>query len=125
MKLTVLDDEFAVARLDPTDAIPAWAVGGVLSSATRTNEELSIVCVAAAVPAEVQVERPWRCLRVAGRLDFMLTGVLASIAVPLAAAEVSIFALSTYDTDYVFVRKEDIRMAIDCLRAAGHELDDE
>jgi len=122
MMLVVLEGEFAVARLGATDPIPAWAGQGSLSSVTRTAEELSIVCAAAAIPATVQAERGWRCFRVAGRLDFSLTGVLASIAGPLAAATVSMFAISTYDTDYVLVREGTVAAAIACLSAAGHEV---
>ncbi len=122
MKLVVLEDELAVARLDATEPTPAWAAQGSVSSLTRTPEELSVVCAAAAVPPDVRAERGWRCLRVAGRLDFSLTGVLASIANPLAAAKVSIFALSTYDTDYVLVREQSLAAAIECLSAAGHEV---
>ena len=120
MKLLVLDDELGIARLDATDPIPAWAAQGSLSSVTRTAEELSIVCAAAAIPAGVQAVRGWRCLRVAGRLDFSLTGVLASIAGPLAAANVSIFAVSTYDTDYVLVPGESLAAAMEALSASGH-----
>ena len=122
MKLIVLKDELAVARLDATDPIPAWAAQGSISSVTRTTEELSVVCAAAAIPANVQAERGWRCFRVAGRLDFSLTGVLASVAGPLAAAEVSSFAISTYDTDYVLVREQSLAKAVECLSAAGHEV---
>jgi hypothetical protein len=74
------------------------------------------------MPASVQAERGWRCLRVAGRLDFSLTGVLASIAGTLAAANVSLFAVSTYDTDYVLVRGERLVAASEALSAAGHEV---
>ena len=89
---------------------------------TRTAEELSIVCAAAAIPTGVRVVRGWRCLRVAGRLDFSLTGVLASIAAPLAAANVSIFAVSTSDTDYVLVPGESLTAAMEALSASGHEV---
>jgi hypothetical protein len=122
MKLIVLEGDLAVARLPASDPIPTWAASGSLTSITRTAEELSVVCAAAAVPASVQAERGWRCLRVAGRLDFSLTGVLASISGPLAAANVSIFALSTYDTDYVLVRGERLAAASEALSAAGHEV---
>lgn len=81
-----------------------------------------MVCAAAGVPADVRSARGWRCLRVAGRLDFSLSGVLASIAGPLAAAKLSIFAVSTYDTDYVLLREQTLRSAVECLRAAGHEV---
>lgn len=122
MKLVVLEDEMALVRLRPTDAVPAWAQQGSISSVTRTAEELSVVCAAAGVPPSVRAERGWRCLRVAGRLDLALTGVLASLAGPLAVAKVSIFAISTYDTDYVLVREEQLEAAIQCLRAAGHDV---
>jgi hypothetical protein len=122
MKLVVLQDELAVARLEATDPTPAWAAHGSISSVTRTAEELSVVCAAVGIPANVQAERGWRCLRVAGSLDFSLTGVLAAIAGPLAAANVSIFAVSTYDTDYILVREQTVAAAIECLSAAGHEV---
>ena len=72
MKLVVLQDELAVARLDASDRTPAWATQGSISSVTRTADELSVVCATAGVPANVQAERGWRCLRVVGRLDFSL-----------------------------------------------------
>src|SRR5262245_52923580 len=97
MKLIVLDDKLAIARLDAAAPIPAWPLRGGLSSITRTADELSVVCAADAVPAGVRVEPGWRGLRVAGTLDFSLTGVLASLAIPLAAAGISIFAISTFD----------------------------
>jgi hypothetical protein len=122
MKLIVLEGEFALARLEPTDAVPAWAAQGSISSVTRTAEELSVVCAASDVPAGVRAERGWRCLRVAGRQDLSLTGVLASIAGPLAAARVSIFAIATYDTDYVLVREQSLAPAMEALSAAGHDL---
>jgi hypothetical protein len=120
MQLLVLEGELAVVRLNPTDAMTAWAQQGPISSITRTADELSIVCAASGVPMDVPAERGWRCLRVAGSLDFSLTGVLASIASPLAAGRISLFAISTYDTDYILVREERLPAAIDCLRAAGH-----
>jgi len=122
MKLIVLPEEFAVARLGPSDAIPAWAAQAIFS-ATRTPDELSIVCAASHVPPQVRAERGWRCLRVAGTIDFAVTGVLASIAGPLAKAAVSIFAISTYDTDYVLVREHALPAAIAALTAAGHDVD--
>lgn len=122
MKLVVLPEVFAVARLEASQPIPAWATHGNLWSVARTAEELSLVCRASDVPAGIRAERGWRCLRVAGPLDFALTGVLASIAAPLAAAQVSIFAVSTYDTDYILVPEPRLPEAVASLRAAGHEV---
>jgi hypothetical protein len=122
MKLVVLEGELGVARLAASEPTPAWATRGHVTSVTRTSEELSVVCAAADIPENVRAERGWRALRVAGRLDFALTGVLVSIAGPLAAAGVSIFAVSTYDTDYVLVRAHSLEAAVKCLTAAGHEV---
>jgi hypothetical protein len=123
MKLIVLAEEFAVARVEASDAIPAWALQAPLVSITRTADELSIVCAASHLRPGVRAERGWRCLRVAGTIDFAVTGVLASIAGPLANVAVSIFAISTYDTDYVLVREHALPAAIAALTAAGHDVD--
>lgn len=122
MRLAVLPGEFGVARLDAGQPTPAWAAQGTMSSVTRTADELSVVCDAEAIPVDVKAERGWRCLAVVGPLDFSLTGVLASIAGPLAAAGVGMFSVSTYDTDYIFVRVHALGAAVEHLRAAGHEI---
>jgi hypothetical protein len=90
---------------------------------TRTADELSVVCWADAVPEGVRCEKGWRCLRVAGTLDFSLVGVLASMLAPLAAAGVSVFVLSTFDTDYVLVKEAHLTKAADALRLAGYVID--
>jgi hypothetical protein len=87
---------------------------------TRTPSELSIVCREDAVPAGILANRGWRAIAVDGKLDFALTGILASLASPLAAAGVSIFAISTYDTDYVLVKQDTLERAIATLVGAGH-----
>ena len=121
LSLRTLPGELAVCRL-PADA-PAPALGAAaLWSVTRTADELSIVCPAADAPAGAEVERGWRALKVAGPLDFALTGILAAIAAPLADAGVSIFAVSTYDTDYVLVREAALPAAAEALRRAGHDV---
>jgi hypothetical protein len=120
MTLLLLRPAFGIARLGPSDRVPHWAGGGSFVSVTRSVDELSVVCEEAAIPAGVTAERGWRCLRVAGTLDFALTGVLAALATPLAEAGVSIFAVSTFDTDYVLVRAIDLGRALEGLRRAGH-----
>jgi enamine deaminase RidA (YjgF/YER057c/UK114 family) len=119
MDLTVLPEALAICRLRPAERIPSWALElhESFSSITRTQAELSIVCPEAAVPPDVQVEPGWRALVVPGPIAFEQTGVLASIAGPLAAAGISIFAVSTYDTDYVLVRAEDVERALDALES--------
>ena len=88
----------------------------------NTAADTSIVCASARVPDGVRAERGWRALTVEGPLDFALTGVLAALAVPLADAGVSIFAVSTYDTDHVLVRSDRLADAVEALRAAGHSV---
>lgn len=109
MRLNILDEIYAIAKLPPDAAIPEWAHGSFVAI-TRTPEELSIVC--ANVPDHVEASRGWKCLKVPGPLDFALTGILASIASPLAAAGIPIFAISTFDTDYILVREADADRAV-------------
>jgi hypothetical protein len=94
MKLQTLSQEIAICRLGPETPTPGWAVQGKFYSITRTPEELSIVCDQLLVPEGIKVEKGWRVFKVVGTLDFSLTGILSSIANPLAEAKISIFALS-------------------------------
>ena len=122
MILETTSSVLAVCRLDPSATIPTWAQHSPFFSMTKTAGELSVVCSQSDVPADVKVEGGWRCLKVQGPLDFGLTGILASLATPLAQAGISIFAVSTFDTDYLLVKQGDIGKAIECLSAAGHEV---
>jgi uncharacterized protein len=119
LSLTALPGRLALARLPPGAPTPPWA-SGALCSVTRTEHELSVVCAEAAVPDGVRAERGWRALEVVGELDLAMTGVLRSLAEPLAEAGISIFALSTFRTDFVLVREDDLPAALQALRAAGH-----
>ena len=112
LSLEILPEQLAVARLSPSESVPAWAFRGPFFSVSRTNDELSVVCLQTDVPSGITVETNWRAFKVKGPLDFGLTGILASIAQPLAAAKVSIFAVSTFDTDYVLVKNENLESAI-------------
>jgi hypothetical protein len=121
--LRLLERRLAVCRLDADAAVPAWARGELLSI-TRTRAELSVVCEEDALPADgPPAERGWRALEVEGPLDFDLIGILASLTGPLAAADVPVFALSTYDTDYLLVLERDLERALSALERAGHELE--
>jgi hypothetical protein len=116
----ILDDRLAVCRLHRGDDIPSLATLGGFSSITRTHDELTVVCFEASVPEGVRSEKAWRALRVSGALDFTLFGVLASLTAPLAEAGVALFALSTFDTDYLLVKESDLGRAIEALVAYGH-----
>ena len=113
--------EFAVCQLPADIHLPQWALADSFFNITRTAEELSIVCLANQVPQDVKCERGWACFKLEGPFPFALTGVLASFLQPLAEAKISIFALSTFDTDYVLVKQQAAEAAIAALRAAGHQ----
>ena len=116
--LSVREQECSVCRL-PTDGVAPTPTDGFWS-VTRTATELSIVCPAGSEPTGAEVVGPWRVLSVDGPLDFALVGILESLLAPLAAAELSVFTVSTFDTDHLLVRAEDLERAITCLRSAGH-----
>jgi uncharacterized protein len=122
MNLTILDTLFSVVKLPPTVEIPSWLGKGEFFSITRTNEELSIVCPTANVPDGIlkDVEHHWKCIKVEGVLDFALTGILSSLANPLAENNISIFAMSTFNTDYLLIKVDSIEKAKSVLEYAGH-----
>jgi hypothetical protein len=120
LTLTVLSDALAICRISPEEDVPEWAMIGEFVSITHTGDELSIVCAEEYVPADVKADKGWRALKVEGPLDLALTGVLASLADPLAAAQINLFAVSTFDTDYLLVKGYNLARAGDVLRQAGH-----
>lgn len=122
LSLSVLRDRYAICKLRPEDEAPEWAERGEFWSVTKTSEELSVVCAEAGIPETVKSNKGWRCLKVHGPLDFSLTGILVSLARPLAEAGISIFALSTYDTDYLLVKETDLDRALAVLTQGGHEI---
>lgn len=121
LSFSVLPGSFAVLRLPPDADVPAGLLVPPFHSVTRTPVELSVVCPEAAVPEGARAESGWALLALAGPFPFELVGVLASILAPLAAAGVSIFALSTFDTDYVLVKRDRLEDAVAALAAAGHQ----
>lgn len=122
LALDLLPDRLAVCRLGGGEDPPAWALRSGFFSITRTGRELSVVCPEDCVPAGALAETGFRALAVAGTLDFALTGILSSLLDPLAKAAISVFAISTYDTDYILVREADLDRAVASLRGAGHRV---
>jgi hypothetical protein len=116
--------EFAVCRLRPMEALPAWLARQGFLSITRTDDELSIICAAADVPADVRHESGWRVLKLQGPFAFTEVGVLLRLLQPLAAAGLGIMAVSTFDTDYVLVKSACLPQAEAALIAAGYTLRD-
>jgi hypothetical protein len=113
---------FAICKLAPDDSVPTWATSDGFFSITRTGDELSIVCAESHVPGDVRCERDWQCLRVVGSMAFTEIGVLASLIAPLAAARISVFAISTFDTDYLLVKAKDWTATLVELKHVGHEI---
>ncbi len=120
-KVSELKGRYAVARLERDDAVPAW-VEGALTSVTRTRHELSIICPEDAVPAGVRCERGFVAFMVEGPIDFSTVGLLASMTAPMAAADISVVAFSTYDTDYLMVPAAKRSRARAVLPPSGFEL---
>ncbi len=122
LQLEVTPETLAVCRLPAGASVPAWASAAEFTTVSRTRDELSITTVQNAVPADVKCERDYRALRVRGPLPLNLIGILAAIADPLARAGLSIFAISTFDTDYVLVKARDLEAAVRTLERAGHQV---
>ncbi len=120
LTLSIFPQVFAICRLHPDGYIPHWALLGNFVSLTRTAEELSIVCPQENVPDEAQATRGWRCVKVEGPFDFSVAGVHASLALPLAEANISVLAIATYDTDHLLIKEEDLSHSMEVLKAAGH-----
>ena len=118
---SIVPGNWAMVRLSPDAPLPDWALGArSFVSITRTRDELSIVCEARMVPEGARHQAGWALLALRGPFAFSEVGVLASVVGPLAAAGVPVFALSTFDTDYLLApteRRDDARAA---LVAAGH-----
>lgn len=124
LELRLLPGRLAVVQLPGAAAVPVWADGPGVVSITRRAGELSVVCAEERVPPDARAERGWRALEVQGPIAFQEVGVLHALTGPLARAAVSLFALSTFDTDLVLVREEALLRAREALHAAGHRVDD-
>jgi len=122
LKFRLLAGAYAIVRMAPDAAIPEWAANGDFTSITRSAEELSIVCAAENVPYGVDAGPCWVCLKLEGPFPFSQAGVLLSFIEPVSANGVPIFAISTYDTDYVLIMQENWTAAQAALEHAGHEL---
>jgi hypothetical protein len=122
LNLSLLPERFAISRLAADAPIPDWATRGPFFSVTRTGDELSVVTELSCVPVGVQSQPGWRVLKVHGPFVLSEVGVLAALARPLAEAKISLFAVSTFDTDYLLVASDTLSAAIATLERAGHTI---
>ena len=121
MRLQIIEGKFSVCKVENLRAVNfnvPWLFVG------KTDVEISVVCLTADVPhATLAREDGWRALRVAEPMDFGLTGVLAGISTVLAQAGISIFAVSTFDTDYILIKAENLGLAQTALEAGGYTIE--
>jgi hypothetical protein len=122
LSLIILPQRFSICHLSPDEPIPTFLSRCPFFSITRTSDELSIVVNEEMVPADWKAEIGWRCLKVIGPLNFDLTGSLASLSMPLCKAGISIFVISTYDTDYILVKEDSLEKATRILLKTGHRV---
>jgi len=121
--LTVLSETFMIHKLSPDASIHEKILKSNYYSVSKTENELSLVCSEVIEVQSLQSSKGWKCIKVAGPLDFNLTGILAGISDILAQTNISIFAISTFDTDYILVRKHDLSSATTTLRQAGYKFE--
>jgi hypothetical protein len=116
LSLSVLPQKVAICQLDKDASIPSWATKDKsFFSVSKTSDELSIICSQRHVPSDVKAEKNWRAIKVEGILDFSLSGILISILKPLAEAEISVFVISAYPTDYILVKEKELKKALKIL----------
>lgn len=122
--LSLLAETFTICRLAPEAVVPEWATQGQFFSITRTGNELSVIAESALVPERWRSRESWRVMKVHGPFNLSEVGVLAALVAPLAAAGVSVFTISTFDTDYLLVQCNQLREAVAGLRNASHTVHD-
>ena len=120
LNLSLLRQPLAICRLSKDARVPDWACKGTFYSMTRTPQELSIVCPEENVPPDMECEKGWRAFSSAGPLGFTATGLVETLVEPLALAGITIFFISTYHTDYVMVKEEELQIAAMALETSGH-----
>jgi len=120
LSFTSLPDPYAIARLPADAAVPDWLSGAGLTSITRADDELSIVCRADMIPATVTAERGWSALRVDTRADLDDPGVVMAAVTPISSAGLGVFVISTHLRDYLLVRSASLARCRSLLKQAGH-----
>lgn len=124
LALSVLAKTFVICKLPADAPVPAWAMQGGFFSITRTSEELSMVAEVDVVPENLRGDMNWRGMKAHGPLAFSEVGVLAALVAPLAEAGISVFTISTFDTDYLFTGETQLLAALAALRKAGHTVNE-
>jgi hypothetical protein len=119
-KLKLIDDDFGIVKMDPDRPVPAWAMESPFYSVTHTESELTIVCPEKGIPAHIEYDGSWKCIRVEGVFDFEAIGVIASLSGALSQSGISIYVVTSYITDYFLIKRKHIEKAIWALEQQGH-----
>jgi len=122
LQLSLLKDKYGICTLPNNAPIPDWALTQSLASITRTEKELTIVCRREILPSQYQSDLNWRCFKIDGSFDLNQIGVISSISSTLADAGISIYVISTYDTDYFPIQQQDLEQTISVLSNSGHSI---
>ena len=122
LHLTKIKETMAICRMEPHEGVPAWVTESPFYTVTRTEDEISLVCPEQKVPRKIKSNRGWCCLKIQGPMALSETGILASLTGPLAKARISVFVISTFDTDYLLIKEKDLVRATGVLRQSGHYL---
>ena len=122
LKLSLLEEKYGICTLPKDAPIPHWVSKESLVSITRTGKELTIVCKQDIIPSKLQSDLNWRCFKIDGSFDLSQIGVISSISSPLADAGISIYVISTYDTDYFLVKDDNLEKSISVLSNFGHSI---
>ena len=122
LKIRLLQGTYAVCQINDTEKVPSWVEEKGFFSVTKTEDEISVVMLQDKISKEIKAEKDWRILKVEGTLDFSLIGILAKISSVLAKNQISIFVISTFNTDYILVKEEKIEKAMAVLNLEGYEI---
>ena len=120
LQLSLLDEIYGICVFENDTPIPEWAAAASFCSIIRTQKELTIVCPQNTIDSDCEYDADWRCFRVDGSFDFNQIGVISSLAAPLAQAGISIFVVSSFDTDYILVKGENVEQTIAVFSDNGH-----
>ena len=120
---SILEETYIIHKLDQSTNLPEELIECEFYSLSNSQEELSLVCPEQMLIQSENSSPNWKCLKVAGPLDLKLTGVLAGLTDTLAKAKISIFAISTFETDYVLIQKQVLETAKSALKSAGYKFE--
>jgi hypothetical protein len=121
-RLSIIPGLYSVCKLPPGSTVPDWALPGEFYSITNTSDEVSIVCDSNYIPEKLPREGYFKCFKIDEILDFSLIGILASLTQTLAKVGISVFVISTYNTDYILVKEDNLDIAVATLEEAGHTI---